>query len=158
MDKLHNCPECDASDTGGYDGCHALFDEISAQRYADFRYGAVYNLSFDTYCMQHVEPYCRSAKSYAAHLTRLCCGIEFEGNQHVYAAIPRWLNGTVPLKKPEVLTFRGSLTVVDLFEAEDGLAHQILVRQWANEVWQAYSSQHEIAREWIEAALDHKPR
>ncbi|GAC1654933.1 MAG: hypothetical protein NVS4B8_30120 [Herpetosiphon sp.] len=46
----------------------------------DLRYAAVRNCAFDAYCMQHIEPYCHSAKSYAAHLTRLCCGIEYGGD------------------------------------------------------------------------------
>jgi Family of unknown function (DUF5946) len=71
------CPECGALIDGGRADCQVLFDELSAQAYADLQYAASQTLAFDTYCMQHVDPYCRSAKSCAAHLTRLCCGLEY---------------------------------------------------------------------------------
>jgi Family of unknown function (DUF5946) len=71
------CPECGVLVDGRRASCQVLFDELSAQAYADLQYAASQQLAFDTYCMRHVDPYCRSAKSYAAHLTRLCCGLEY---------------------------------------------------------------------------------
>ena len=75
--------------------------------YSEPAYGVLYDLAFDTYCMQHPEKYCRSAKSYAANLTRLCCGLEFNGDSKVYEVIHRWLDGRLTLDKPPVLTYRG---------------------------------------------------
>jgi len=113
----------------------------------------VQNLAFDAYCLQHPETYCRSAKSYAAHLTRLCCGLEYDGDPAVYAAIQRWLNGAVPLEKPEVLARRGTLTVADVARARDGQEYIERVRAWAENVWAAYATQHDRAHTWLRAAI-----
>ncbi len=152
------CPECGAVVAGGRDGCQALLAGLSAQVYADQRFAAVYNLAFDTYCMQHVETYCRSAKSYAAHLTRLCCGLEFEGAPEVYAAIQSWLNGASPVAKPSVLPSRGRLTIASVIGAQSIAEHKHLVRAWAEDVWGAYAVQHSLARGWVQAALQRQDK
>jgi hypothetical protein len=146
------CPDCGAA-AGGRAGCQALWDEIAARAYTDLAYAATRDLAFDAYCMQHPGTYCVSAKSYAAHLTRLCCGVEYGGDPQVYAAINRWLNGRVALEKPEVLRERGSLTVASLQGARDADEHRQLVQAWAKDVWEAYSSQHDLARGWVRSVL-----
>ncbi len=147
------CPECGAPVAGGREGCQAVFDGLAAQAFSDLRYGAVYQLAFDAYCMQHPARYCRSAKSYAAHLTRLCCGIEHDGAPEVYAAIQRWLDGRVDLERPATLSRRGQMTVVDVRAAQNPEEHKQLVRAWAGSVWEAYTAQHDLARRWIAVAL-----
>jgi hypothetical protein len=125
---------------------------LAAQAASDVRYGRVYRLAFDTYCMQHPEIYCRSAKSYAAHLTALACGVEHAGDPALYAAIQQWLNGRVELTRPETLAARGTHTIADLQGAPDADEHVRRVRAWAREVWEAYATQHTLARRWIETA------
>jgi len=147
------CPECGASVIGGRAGCQALCDEVSARAYSHPSYAATHDLAFDTYCMQHLEPYCRSGKSYAAHLTRLCCGVEHAGNPKIYAAIQKWLNGSVAIEKPEALSYRGQMTVADVYLASSAEEHTKRVHEWAQSVWEAYTVQHDLARAWIRAAL-----
>lgn len=147
------CPECHAAVNGGQAGCQALFDELTMQAYSDVRYAVDRRLIVDTYCMQHVEPYCHSAKSYAAHLTGLCCGMEHDGDPRIHAAVQRWLNGRVDLEKPTALSFRGHITVVDVHAARDVEEYVRLTREWARDVWDAHASQHELARQWLKAAL-----
>ena len=147
------CPACGAPDVGGREGCQALYEAFGFQTYSDRRLAAVHLLSFDAYCMQHVETYCVSAKSYAAHLTRLCCGIEHGGNPVIYATINRWLNGKVELEKPPLLSQRGEMTLVDVRAAPGVEAQVKKVQEWANNVWVAYAPQQELARQWIKAAL-----
>ena len=147
------CPACGAIVAGGRDGCQAVFDELTARAYADLAYTRVRDLAFDTYCMQHLESYCRSAKSYAAHLTRLCCGLEYDGDPRIYEAIQHWLNGAAKVEKPQVLSRLGSMTVMDVRNAPNAEEHARLVRDWAANVWEAYRPQHDLAREWIRAAL-----
>ncbi|HMA33097.1 MAG TPA: DUF5946 family protein [Chloroflexia bacterium] len=147
------CPECGGAVRGGQAGCQALFEGLGAQAYSDLRLAAVHRLAVDTYCLQHIEPYCHSAKSYAAHLTGLCCGLEYGGQPTVYAAIQRWLNGPRRLEKPPVLWDRGPLTLVDVCAAGPGDAQPQRVREWASTVWAAYATQHDLARAWIAAAL-----
>jgi len=90
------CPACGATVSGGREGCQALMDDIQARAYSNPAFAATFNLGFDAYCMQHPEKYCVSAKSYAAHLTRLCCGVERGGEDSIYRAINRWLSGNPP--------------------------------------------------------------
>ncbi len=147
------CPECGASVAGGHAGCQALFEEVGLRAYSDPRFGAVHRLVVDAYAMQHPEPYCHSAKSYAAHLTGLCCSVERGGNPVIYRAINQWLNGKVPIEKPQVLTPHGSMTIVDLRAASRPEEQVKRAHEWAKSVWDAHASQHELARQWIEAAL-----
>lgn len=151
---MDRCPDCGASVAGGREGCQALWDEVAAKAYGDFQYPGVHDLAFDTYCLQHPETYCRSAKSYAAHLTRLCCGLEYDGNRETYAAIQQWLNGAVSIEKPERLLALGQLTIAEVRAARTGEDHQKLVQVWAGNVWEAYAGQQDIARTWIRAALE----
>jgi len=147
------CPECGVSVIGGRAGCQAQYDEVNARAYSHPSYAATHALAFDAYCMQHLQPYCRSAKSYAAHLTRLCCGIEHAGNPKVYAAIQKWLNGSVAIEKPEALSNRRKMTVADVHLASNAEEHTKRVHEWAQCVWEAYTVQHDLARTWIKAAL-----
>ena len=130
-----------------------MFDELTARAYADLAYASVRDLAFDAYCMQHLETYCRSAKSYAAHLTRLGCGVEYDGNPRVYEALQQWLNGAARIEKPQPLSPLGSMTVADVRSASNAEEHIRLVRAWAANVWEAYRSQHKLAQAWIKAAL-----
>jgi Family of unknown function (DUF5946) len=152
-DKTERCPECGALVAGGRAGCQALYDALAAPGAGALGLSARRDLAFDAYCMQHPDTYCRSAKSYAAHLTRLCCGIEYGGDPKVYRAIQRWLNGAVPLEKPEVLTDRGQITVEDVQAAASPEEMERLAQAWAMNVWEVYSSQHGLAREWIRSAV-----
>jgi hypothetical protein len=148
------CPECGAAVSRGLAGCQAAWDEFSMKAYSDPEYAALHDLAFDAYCMQHPEQYGRSAKSYAAHLTRLCCGLEYNRDPAVYAAIRKWLDGKVALDKPSLLSERGDLTIVDALAARNPLEHARLVEEWARSVWEAYTEQHELARDWIRAAVE----
>lgn len=156
--QAERCPQCGTSVAGGRAGCEALFDEIRFAATADRRIATVHRLAFDTYCMQHPESYCVSAKSYAAHLTGLCCGVEHNGDPAIYAAIPRWLNGSVALEKPEVLTRRGAITIANVLATPNVEARVKRIHEWADHVWGFYASQHELAQAWITAALTHKAR
>jgi hypothetical protein len=125
---------------------------LSARAWSSPARGAVHNLVVDTYAMQHSEAYGRSAKSYVAHLTALCCGIEAAGDRQLYWAIARWLDGPGKTERPSDLAFRGRLTIADvLTPARDG-DYPELVRQWAADVWNAFAPQHAIARHGLDAA------
>ena len=148
-----DCPECGAPGVGGQAGCQALYDQLALLAYTNLPTTALTTLAFDTYCMQHIEPYCHSAKSYAAHLTRLCCAIERGGDPDVYVAIQRWLNGSIALDRPAVLAQRGDITIASLLPATTPAELARLIRQWSDSVWAAYAGQHELARHWIDRAL-----
>jgi Family of unknown function (DUF5946) len=145
-----SCPSCGAL-LGGHAACQAVFDELSAQAWTSPGRASVHNLVVDTYAMQHPEKYCISAKSYIAHLTALCCGLEHFGDQHLYWAIPRWLDGPTAIEKPRLITDRGSVTISDVRAPQVESEYPDLVRQWARCVWMAYSAQQPLARGWLNA-------
>lgn len=143
------CPSCGAR-LGGRTGCQATFDELSADAWTSRTLAGVHNLRVDAYAMQHPAEYCQSAKSYAAHLVGLCCGVEHEGDQKLYWAIPEWLDGAASVKKPREISGRGMLTIADTLTARED-DHPELVRRWARDVWGAYAAQHDLAHEWLDA-------
>ena len=150
------CKECGAAVAGGQAACQVLFQELGAQAYLNPRIASVHRLIVDTYCMQHVDPYCVSAKSYAAHLVGLCCGVEHNGNRALYDIIHRWLNGSPALKKPEVLSFRGQITLPEVLTVQDIEAQVKRIHEWATCVWNAYAAQHDIAQAWVKLAFEWK--
>jgi hypothetical protein len=111
----------------------------------------MHNMVVDAYALQHPEEYCVSAKSYAAHLVGLCCGLEHPGDQKLYWQIARWLDGPSVLVKPPVLGIRGRKHIATVRLAKDK-EYQSAVRQWGSAVWTAYESQHYLARGWLAEA------
>jgi hypothetical protein len=158
-DNQNSCPECGIAVSDGRVGCEALFDQIRYQVMSEPRIAVVHDLAFDTYCMQHIDTYCVSAKSYMAHLTRLCVGIEYASDPAIYVALQR-VYSDKPLVKPEVLPLeqRGTLHLDDVIAIEDIPARVAIIRKWAANVWASYESQHGIARQFIQTALSHKPK
>jgi hypothetical protein len=145
------CPACGAP-LGGRAGCQAAFDDLGARAWTTPGRAAVHNAVVDAYAMQHPEEYGRSAKSYAAHLVALGCGVEHPGDPNLYWAIARWLDGPGTLDKPALLTPRGSLTIADVRQDGDDPEYPDRVRQWAKKVWEAYADQQALARQWLSAA------
>lgn len=132
--------------------CREAFDEIIAKEFSDYRFGRVHRLTVDTYSLQHPEKYMVSAKSYAAHLTGMCCAMEHDSDQELLRLLQKWLSGKKALEKPELPSHVGKLTISHIVDAADGTEHIKLVQEWARDVWGAYSVYHGLAREWIETA------
>ena len=144
------CSGCGLVVEGGVEGCQALFDDESAREYADIRFAARRRMIVDTYCLQHPERYCASAKSLAAHLTGLCIAIEHRGREdELNAAIQRWLERRPELEKPPLPKARGPLTIAAVRSATDLVDHRAAVDGWARGTWDAYAALHPIARTWV---------
>lgn len=150
------CPSCGAP-LGGRDGCQSHFDELSAQAWGNPVRGAMHNLVVDAYALQHPDEYCESAKSYAAHLTGLCCGVEHPGDQKLYWQIARWLDGPATIEKPAAVDARGRQTISTIVNLSND-TYRTAVRQWASSVWIAYESQQYLARTWLAEVLRHASR
>ena len=56
--------------------CQEMFDHLLARSFSDLTYGRFHRIFVDLYSLQHPDKYCASAKSFAAHLTGLCCVME----------------------------------------------------------------------------------
>jgi hypothetical protein len=151
---LAPCEGCGVQVPGGTDGCHAMFEELLARDFGDARYFRVHWLVVDTYCLQHPERYCRSAKSLAAHLAGLCCLLEHGGSRATgHEALRRWLDGTPRLERPEVPRFRGARTIAEGRGAADPVRHAEAAELWARATWEAYAPLHATARGWVASAL-----
>ena len=132
--------------------CKEFFDIIIATEFSDFRYAKFHRLTVDSYSLQHPDSYMISAKSFAAHLTGMCCAIEYDNDSNLLRILQQWLNGKKQLEKPKRLDNVGSLTISYVASAGDGTEHAKLVKEWAENVWDAYALYHNLAREWIETA------
>jgi hypothetical protein len=132
--------------------CREIFETILIKEFSDFRYAKVHRLTVDTYALQHPHVYMISAKSFAAHLTGMCCAMEFGNDPDLLRLLQQWLNGEKQLEKPQMLENLGSLTISHVAYAKDASEHIKLVHEWAADVWSAYSVYHHLARDWIETA------
>lgn len=154
QDTAERCTGCGLVVPGGTAGCQQIADALWAREFGDVTYFRVHRMTVDTYCLQHPDRYCASAKSFAAHLTGLCWLLEHGGPRAVGSeALRRWLNGAVRLEKPEIPVLRGKLTVTDVRDAADPEAYARAVEDWARSTWEAYASLHSLARDWIQQAL-----
>jgi hypothetical protein len=79
---MEACAGCGLHVDDGEDGCQRLFDAFRVREMSGL--AATYastRITVDTYCMQHPDRYCVSAKSLAAHLTGLAWALERGGDQ-----------------------------------------------------------------------------
>lgn len=109
MDTI--CSGCGLAVPGGTPACRLIFDDYIAGEWNNpisYRY---HRMFVDTYCLQHPDQFCASAKSFAAHLTGLCAAFEHKSHPSVLNAVNRWLSGNPSLTKPELPSFRGALTI-----------------------------------------------
>lgn len=156
----HRCTECGAEVPPEFSSCDELFMSIltplgmsGAEGSRDLTLGRLF---VDTFGMQHPQRSCKSAKSYTAHLTGLCIGIEYSGAPSAYAAVQKWLSRSVEaigITRPVEPDFRGALTVRHIHDARTLAEQDTRIHEWARDVWAAYVSQHELARAWIRDAM-----
>ena len=156
----HRCTECGAEVPPEFSSCDELFMSILTplgMSGAESTYrAALARLFVDTFGMQHPQRSCKSAKSYAAHFTGLCIGVEYGGAPSAYAAVQKWLSRSVEaigITRPTEPDFRATLTVRYIHDAQSPAEQGTRIHEWARDVWAAYSSQHELARGWIRTAL-----
>ncbi len=145
------CGGCGLTIADSDDGCYAFFQQFALDHSIPLHVG-IGRLAFDTYCVQHPDRLCVSAKSLAAHLGGLCWGLEHDGVARGYEAYRRSLNGTVRFTKPALPTQRGAMTIADV-AAADAAARADTIRAWAQTTWQAHADLHDWARQRVEEAL-----
>lgn len=147
------CEDCGAVVPEGKAGCLKLFEEILAREFSDYRYGRIHRLTVDAYSLQHPDKYMLSGKSFAAHLTGMCAALEHEDALTLNQTVQRWLSTNPRIDKPQdIPELRGGLNITYIFEAPDADEHVRRVREWARDVWGAWSAHHELARRLITEA------
>jgi hypothetical protein len=147
------CDDCGAVVAQGKAGCLLLFEEILAREFSDYRYGRIHRLTVDAYALQHPDSYMKSGKSFVAHLTGMCAAFEFEDTLVLNQAVQKWLSTNPQIQKPaEIPNERGTLTVKYVHAAVDAEQHTKRVREWARDVWAAWSQHHSLAKQLIDEA------
>jgi hypothetical protein len=153
------CSGCGLILAGGTEACERMFQELVGKGFSDASYSQVHRLMVDTYCLQHPDRYCASAKSLAAHMTGLCWILEHNGSRAVGEQnVRKWLDGPSPIDRPEIPSFRGRLTIADVFGSKDVAAYLQAVERWAHATWDAYAPLHPLAREWISRSFASRDR
>ena len=129
-------------------GCWALFGEVLAREYSDFRYARAHRLTVDTYAVQHPgTPTPQSIASVSLHLLRLYWMLELghggEFASDLMRRATRHKSEFTWLEPPATL---GTLTVLDVHRASGPEEHVERVRAWALDVWRAWAKHHETIR------------
>jgi len=126
--------------------CWSVFEEVLAREFQNaVLFGQVHQLTVDAYAVQHAGGR-HPDKSVSIHLVGLLLALE---------------QGVAPVKIPPLLQRlagrghwphlappggRASLTVHDVATAGSAEVHAARVREWAAEVWRAWSPHHAAAR------------
>jgi hypothetical protein len=147
------CPECGALISGGLEGCRALLNNLAHRFPAAGPGMRLRRLVVDAFCLQHPASYCHSAKSMAAHLGGLCCGLEFGGHPKVYRALQQWLNGPKHLQRPDPPPRATGITIHHVVAAPLSQNLAQTIEAWSQIVWSSWSPHHGLARQWLKAAL-----
>jgi hypothetical protein len=152
MDNV--CEDCGAVVAEGKAGCLKMFEGILAREFSDYNYGRFHRLTVDAYSLQHPDKYMRSGKSFAAHLTGMSAALEGEDALSTNQAVQKWLSMNPQIEKPyNIPERRGGLTITYVHSAADADEHIRRVREWAREVWGAWSEHHDLARRLIREAV-----
>jgi hypothetical protein len=147
------CQSCGTQTDSQAMSCQDMWDHLLAADFSNYRRARLHRRAVDVYSLQHPDPYCRSAKSFAAHLTGLCCAIEHGGRPSVNVAVQRWLSRGADIEKPELPADRGALTISHVIGIDDHGEYERRLDEWCNAVWTAYREHHALARRWIAQAL-----
>ncbi len=131
-------------------GCWAVYGEILAREYSDSRLMRLHRLTVDTYAVQHPGVNVPAARrSVAVHLSRLYLLLErgwpMEQASDAMVAISALKDQRPWLEPPSMA---GTLTVLDVAAAPSNEAHEKLVTDWAQSVWNAWKAHHPIVRSW----------
>jgi uncharacterized protein DUF5946 len=153
LSMIAPCAGCGLLVEGGTAGCRTLFEELCAKEWDNPISYRVHRMIVDAYCLQHPDEYCASAKSFAAHLTGLCCAIEHKSHPNVLRGLQHWLSGKAAVEKPAIPAKRGELTLMEVYREQDPVPQMLAANRWAQSTWDAYANLHSLAGNWIERAM-----
>lgn len=136
--------------------CYEVYGELLAQDYNDRDYYRVaHQMVVDAYAAQHAG--CttrRGVQSVALCLMTLCLFVE----EDIDPAQGPTLHQRMAANRPAFIWLSPPapgdwLTVADILQAQTVAEHEELVRQWARQVWLAWSRHHPQIRPWNKQAL-----
>lgn len=137
---------------GASHGCWAVYCDILAKEYGEYKYPEVHRLTVDSYAAQHPgTPSRQSIQSVAGHLISLYLVLERGMNaKRATAAIRKAIEQShhfMWLPPPPSL---GALTVLDVVGAKNIDEHTSRVQQWARSVWETWTPHHQTIQKWAE--------
>jgi hypothetical protein len=158
--EVETCPGCGAITPaanlsgqryiGASSGCWAIYGNVLAREYGEWRYPAIHRLTVDTYSVQHPgTPSRQSIQSVASHLIGMHAVLKLgrspaQATQAIRSAVEHgerfiWLE---PPPTP------GDMTIVDVSKAATLADHERLVQRWARQVWESWQFHHSTIRHW----------
>jgi Family of unknown function (DUF5946) len=131
-------------------GCWAAYGEVLAREYSDNRLALIHRLTVDTYAVQHPGVNVPAARrSVGVHLSRLYLLLEAEWSteraNNAMLAITEFKDRCDWLEPPSM---SGTLSVLEVLQAGSNEEHERRVRAWAESVWKAWGTHHDIVRKW----------
>lgn len=146
------CPDCGAP-FDDRDACDRAFHELGARAASDVAFAYRRRAVVDAYCLQH-PAYIRSIKSLAAHLCGLCAAMERASDPRAERAIWSALRLPPGASKPTLDLQPWTLTVAVVHGAP-AQGFRAAVDAWVADVWMAWNSHHDLAREWLDYSIAH---
>jgi hypothetical protein len=133
-------------------GCWAIYGEVLAREFSDYRYGRYHRLTADAYAVQHPgQPASQTIQSIAVHLTGLYLvldrGMTLEKSTSLMQQLTRYKSTFHWLEPPATM---GAITVHDVWLADNPETHLQLVQQWAASAWSAWKEHHGQIKDWID--------
>jgi hypothetical protein len=147
-----SCLSCGAKDVGGVLGCRDVYHAITMCHPVPQTYG-LGRAIFDTYCLQHLETLCYSAKSYAAHLAFVACWVDYANPLNLLECARVGLNGKLDFMRALEPPSRGHLTILHLQDSLNQADFERRALEWIEDVWQAFAPLHEQARAYLRLFL-----
>ena len=139
---------------GSSPACWARYGELLVREYGEFGNPAIHRLSVDAYAVQHPGvPERRSIQSVAVHLMALSLVLE---RGWLPADVTKRMGGFVERARPAWLDPpepNGTLTVEHPLAAANAASHEVRVREWAADVWPAWSRHHGRVAAWLDGYL-----
>lgn len=135
---------------GASPGCWAIYGEVLAREYGEYRFPPVHRMTLDSYALQHPgRPSRKAIHSISIHLTSLYFMIETGlDTEQATSAVRRLLRQLEAFHWLEPPSSFGHLTVLDVHETASLADHSRTVREWAGSVWEAWSPHHDTVRAW----------
>jgi hypothetical protein len=125
---------------------------LLAREYGEFEMPPNHKFTVDAYAAQHPgQDESRSRQSIGVHLIRLCLMLERDAPaDYATRIMSRATNGSLGFPWFDPVTPIGTVTVSDVLAASDFAEHSRLVREWADDIWSAWTERHETVRRWVD--------
>jgi hypothetical protein len=167
--SVERCPGCglelDAVDgpthpyIGASPSCWGKYGLLLARDYGEYGMPEEHKFVVDAYAVQHPgenEP--RARQSVGVHLLRLCLMLERDiSSAYATRLMTRATSGGLHIPWFDPKLPLGTVTVVDVLAAPGREAHLVAAREWAEDLWAAYTPQHSTIRGWCDALIAQLP-